>query len=199
MKIANSNVVEFNSPDDQILTLKISLLGMKPQIWRRVQVPATYTLGDFHYVIQIAMGWENDHLHAFRIGGRSFAIPMEDDLDGSDEDSDMVTLAKLGLSKPGAKFNYEYDFGDGWEHEITVETVTKRNKNRHYPQCLKAVRACPPEDCGGVPGFARLLKIMKNPNHSEYEDTLEWLGEGFDPKFVDVDEINETFTEAFTT
>ena len=195
-----SNVVTIENPYDQILTLKVSLLNSKPQIWRRVQVPADYTLSDFHYVIQISMGWENYHLHAFRIGNRSFSIPMDDEgFERQDEDSNTVTLSKLGLAKEGSKFMYEYDFGDGWEHEIIVETVTKRNKDRHYPHCLKAVRSCPPEDCGGIWGYHRLLRILKNKNHSEHDETLEWLGEEFDPKFVDIGEINEIFAEGFAT
>lgn len=178
--------------------MKVSLLGAKPQIWRRVDCPSCFTLGDLHYVIQIAMGWEDCHLYAFEVGGRVFSIPMED-LETEDEDADAVTLESLGLDKAGSKFVYQYDFGDGWEHEILIEGSRKRLANRVYPFCIKAVRACPPEDSGGTYGYQRMLRILKDSNHSEYEDVVDWIGDEFDPKFVDIDEINERLENGFST
>lgn len=137
MASSSAKVVYIKTANDEILTLKINLVGAKPKIWRRVKVPGVFTLGDLHYVIQIAMGWENYHLHVFRVGDRSFAIPMEEDPDFWDQDADSVTLSDLHLAKEGARFSYEYDFGDGWEHEIIVERVTRRNRARSYPYCEK--------------------------------------------------------------
>ena len=137
MASSSAKVVYIKTANDEILTLKINLVGAKPKIWRRVKVPGVFTLGDLHYVIQIAMGWENYHLHVFRVGDRSFAIPMEEDPDFRDQDADSVTLSDLHLAKEGARFSYEYDFGDGWEHEIIVERVTRRNRARSYPYCEK--------------------------------------------------------------
>jgi len=199
MSSQKSNVIAFENPGNQILVLKVILIGTKPKIWRRLEVPSSFTLGDMHYVIQIAMGWENSHLHAFRVGNRSYSIPMEDDPDARDEDSDSVTLAKLKLGKSGSKFFYEYDFGDSWEHEITIESVKKRNSEHIYPRCLKAIRACPLEDSGGIPGYENLLRILRNPKHPEYEDYLEWAGDDFDPKLVNIGEINELLANEFAT
>lgn len=183
---------------DRILTLKVSLLGAKPQIWRRVDCPSSFTLGDLHDVIQIAMGWENSHLHAFRIGNLVYGMST-DEIETNDEDEDAVTLDSLGLGKAGSKFSYEYDFGDGWEHEIVVEDSKKRLKAQFYPTCLKAVRACPPEDCGGPFGYANMLRVLRNPQHPEYEAMLDWVGGEFDPKFVDIEEINEILGKEFAT
>ena len=198
MNTTDSNVIAFDNPHNKILTIKVSLVGAKPPIWRRIEVPAVYSLGDLHFVIQIAMGWENSHLHAFRVGKRTFSIPMDDDeFESEDEDADAVTLESLGLAEAGARAMYEYDFGDGWVHELKVERETKRSKTRRYPQCIKAVGACPPEDCGGIHRFSELLEILKNPEHAEHEEMSEWLGGEFDPKFVDLDEINAILAEGF--
>ena len=183
--------------NETIYQIKITLEGTDPPIWRRILVK-DFPLANLHEIIQVAMGWENCHLHAFRVGKRTFSIPMEE-LGTEDEDADAVTLESLGLNKVGSKFIYEYDFGDGWEHEILVEGSKNRVKNRIYPRCLKAVRACPPEDCGGIYGYTRLLRILKTPKHSEYEDVVDWIGDEFDPKFVDVEAINKHLAEGFTT
>jgi hypothetical protein len=91
---------------------------------------------------------------------------------------------------PKTKFMYEYDFGDSWEHEILFEKEMPAEPGSHYPVCLEGERACPPEDCGGVWGYADLLKVIKNPEHEEYEEMMEWVGEDFDPEAFDLDEIN---------
>ncbi|MCZ6665906.1 MAG: plasmid pRiA4b ORF-3 family protein [Gammaproteobacteria bacterium] len=178
--------------------MKVSLLGAKPQIWRRVDCPSSFTLGDLHDVIQICMGWEQMHLHAFRIGDRSYGVPAID-LETDEEDEETVTLSSLGLDKEGARFYYEYDFGDSWEHEIAVEASKRRLRTRFYPKCLKAVHACPPEDCGGLFGYANLLKVLRKPGHAEYEEMLEWIGGEFDPRHVDLAEINDELEAEFAT
>jgi hypothetical protein len=184
---------------DHILRLKISLVDSRPRIWRRVEVSANFTLAALHHVAQIAMGWENYHLHVFEIDGSRFSIPMEDFEDSEDKDAGTVTLASLNLNQSGRRFTYVYDFGDDWLHELEVEAVSPPQRGMKYPRCTKAVRACPPEDSGGIHGYSRMLRVLRDPHHSDYEDTLEWIGDEFDPKMVDEDEINNYMREAFAT
>lgn len=111
------------------------------------------------------------------------------------EETDHVDYSKIKISdllkKEKDKITYEYDFGDGWEHDIVLEKIFKSGANRVNPVCLTGRNNCPPEDCGGVWGFANLLEILKNPDHAEYEAYIEWLGEEYDPKYFDKNEINE--------
>lgn len=127
------------------------------------------------------MGWEDYHLHAFRVGGREFA-PRGSGLGARDEEK--VRLNEL--LGPGGKLDYEYDFGDGWEHTITVEKALSREDGGVYPRCIKGKGACPPEDSGGLYGYYDKLAIARDPNDDEYEDVLAWLGAGFDPDAFDL-------------
>ena len=94
------------------------------------------------------------------------------------------------------KFHYEYDMGDGWEHEILVEKTLPTEPSQHYPVCVTGRRACPPEDCRGLWGYADLLEIIKDPKHEEYEERVEWLGGELDPEAFDVDQVNEVLRGA---
>ncbi len=177
-----------------IYHLKVSLEGIKPLIWRRLQVPANANLGWLHAVIQVAMGWTNSHLHQFVVGERLYSDPSFD-LDEFEDDPrvfDENTTAIRDIA-PRAKsaFVYEYDFGDSWGHRITVERILDADPAPgRFAQCLDGGRACPPEDCGGVWGYADLLKVIRNPKHKEYESMMEWLGGEFDPEAFDCNKIN---------
>lgn len=174
-----------------VYQLKITLRGVQPPIWRRVQVCSDGTLGHLHWVIQFAMGWTNSHLHSFSIQGQAYSMPMPDlgldDLDMRDEQP--VKLSKVILGEK-FKFFYIYDFGDSWEHEVLVEKVLPAESDARYPRCLKAKRACPPEDCGGIWGYQELLEAIQDPDHPEHESLLEWIGGSFDPEDAELDEIN---------
>ena len=174
----------------EIYQLKITLEGSKPPIWRRIQVSSNIILGELHFILQKVMGWDNGHLHAFEVGGNQYSTPGMD-LDMLNED--LVRLKQVGGEK--AKFSYEYDFGDGWEHQIEVEKVLPPEEGQHYPICLKGKRACPPEDCGGIWGYEEMVAIMADPNHPEYKDRLEWLGEEFDPEAFDLDVLNQRLSK----
>lgn len=172
--------------------LKISLNHVKPVIWRRILVEAGITLPDFHKIIQTVMGWTNTHLHQFVIGGKYYSEPDEESLVES-IDYRKIKLNQV-LTEVKQTMNYEYDFGDGWEHKIVLEKVI--NDSTHtYPQCLDGKRNCPPEDCGGPYGYEDLLKIIANPKDEEYEEMIEWLGAEFDPEYLDIDEINDMLKE----
>jgi len=151
------------------------------------------TLEDLHHVIQIAMGWEDYHLHHFLIGKTYYAGPAPD---GSDLDWDIemgderkVKLADF-IRRKGQRFEYEYDFGDGWRHEILVEKVFQPEPGVSYPVCTAGKRACPPEDCGGAWGYANLLEVMADPDHPDHEELAEWAGE-IDPEAFDLDAVNQ--------
>jgi hypothetical protein len=173
-----------SKPTDTLYQFKVTLLGSKPAIWRRIQVKDC-TLDKLHEHIQTAMGWTNSHLHQFEINGDRYGDPeLLDDGFGDFEgvDSTTTNLSQI-LPKTSKRFSfkYEYDFGDGWEHEVLFEGSPPVDPKAKYPLCLEGERACPPEDCGGVWGYGDFLKAISNPKHEEHESMLEWIGGRFDP------------------
>jgi hypothetical protein len=177
----------------QIYQVRITLLHSRPPIWRRLLVPAELTLGQLHKTLQAALGWTNSHLHEFRVGGRTYGRPdWEDSFVGEPmpEDERKVRLDGI-LAKVGMKVIYTYDFGDGWEHEVVLEKVLAFETGHAYPFCLDGERHCPPEDCGGVPGYEDVLRVMRDRYHPEHTDTLRWLGGKFDPEEFSVDKVNQ--------
>ena len=177
-----------------IYQLKIILIGTKPPVWRRLQVPGNANLGWLHAVLQVAVGWTNSHLHQFKVGGAFYSDPRHHfaEYEGDPEilDESKFTLQELA---PRAKdsFGYEYDFGDSWEHEITVEKIlTPDAKAATAALCLDGARACPPEDCGGIWGYANLLKILKDRKPPEHKDMKEWVGGSFNSEAFDVAKTN---------
>lgn len=171
-----------------LLQFKITLTGIRPPIWRRVLVSERLFLSELHDVIQEVMGWTDLHLHDFQWRGKRFGRPdPEYDWDRM-IDEDTVPLKALGLSVKD-RLKYMYDFGDGWEHVLTLEKVLAAGEHQ-APVCLKGARSCPPEDCGGSWGYERLLKILQDPTHKEYETWKTWLPEDFDPEQCDLAEIN---------
>jgi hypothetical protein len=168
-----------------IYRLKITLKGIKPPIWRRVEVSAEDSLYLLHNIIQGAMGWTNSHLHQFEHAGLTYGIP----LDGMDEyyaaDGRDIKLSDL-MRKVKDKLEYLYDFGDSWGHELLLEAVLEPEPKAQYPRLLDGARACPPEDCGGVWGYAGMLEAINNPEHPEHEEYEGWLEEGFDSEDFDL-------------
>lgn len=176
----------------EICQLKITLQYTQPSVWRSVQVPADIRLDKLHDVIQVVMGWADSHLHAFYINGENYG-PASDVLDMSDE-----RKARLGdIAKKGSRLLYEYDFGDGWAHEIKVEKILTAESGMPYPLCLDGARACPPDDCGGPPGYQNLLGILGDPEHPERDDMLDWLGGEFDPEAFDLEQVNKLLRKYF--
>jgi hypothetical protein len=169
--------------------LKITLLGLEPPIWRRVAVPSDFSLGDLHHVIQYAMGWEQEHMHDFHVGRVTYADPQMF-VDKRDRNEEQAILAEV-VPRPRQKIRYLYDFGDSWEHEIQVEAIGAPEPGLRYPLCLAGERACPPEDCGGIWGYADLLEAQADPDNPENEELLEWLGGPIDPEAFDRDQVNK--------
>jgi hypothetical protein len=175
-----------------IYQVKITLRGVsKPPVWRRVAVPADITLDLLHDLILRVMGWEGGHLHMFSTGGAEYGPPDTGLGHGNDA---AVRLLEL-LSGPGDKLRYTYDFGDDWEHDVVLEEILPASPGTTYPRCLAGKGACPPEDCGGVWGYADLKEILADPGHEQHQDMLDWLGldsgDDFDPKAFSADHVND--------
>lgn len=172
------------------LVLKVGLVGAKPPIWRRIVVLETTTLAGLHAVIQAAMGWYDCHLYEFEVKGRTYTT-MDADTPLEALDSEGVSLRDLRLRRRGSRFRYVYDFGDDWIHSVEVEAVNPVDPAATYPRCIAGRRACPPEDCGGVHGYARMLAITSEPSHPEHRELSEWMPERFDPNRFEVEEANQ--------
>jgi len=164
------------------LELEVSLRDVDPRVWRRIVVPESISLRNLHEVLQVAMGWDGTHLYRFAIGDVDFG-----DVEDVDELGDVRT--KLAdLVAPGATFRYDYDFGDGWEHDVRVLRTTVADGSH----CLDGARACPPEDCGGPPGYEHLLEVLADPDHPDHDEMAEWIGRPVDPEAFDPQAVDAT-------
>lgn len=200
-----------------VYTLKITLVHSKPAIWRRIEVPGAILLGELHRLIQGVMGWDEAHLHQFIFGEgkrpgkeefrrwekkggdnvdalwgqRRYADPLFELEYALDEWG--VTLAEVA-PEVKTKFTYEYDFGDGWGHQIVVEEIGEKQKGADYPRCTGGARRCPMEDSGSIFGWYDKLAIIQDAEHEEYELMREWMGlrpgDAFDAAEFDVGEAN---------
>ena len=166
-----------------IYQLKVTLKDVRPPIWRRVQVSGDLTLSQLHRVLQIVMGWTDSHLHQFIIDDERYATPSPDDW--GEPASDERKFRLHDLPKATTRFQYEYDFGDGWEHDVQVEKILPSGP-KSAAVCVDGRRACPPEDCGGPWGYGELLEILADPKHEEYAERMEWLGGKFEAEEFDV-------------
>jgi hypothetical protein len=155
--------------------LTVTLRDVDPPVWRRFVVPQRATLADLEGLLVAVMGWHGTHLSMFELDGRSYG-----DVDDMDElgDPRRVDLESLA---DGTVFRWDYDFGDGWEHDVRVEA----RRTAEAPTCLAGERACPPEDSGGPHGYERLLEVLADPSHPEHADAIEWLGRPLDPDRFD--------------
>ncbi len=185
-------------PTKTLYQFKITLVGSRPPIWRRIQVQDC-TLDKLHEHIQTAMGWTNSHLHQFDIDGVRYGDPdlLEDDfLDDNDfEDSTRTILSQiLPTDKKRFRFRYEYDFGDGWLHEILFEGCPEPEPSGKYPLCVEGSLACPPDDVGGIGGYYNYLDAISDRKHPDHKMYLEWNGP-FDPEAFDAAEATQTMRD----
>ncbi len=169
-----------------VYELRIALQGISPAIWRRFRVHSDMNLQELHGVIQSVMGWENTHLFCFRHGGTTYT---DDRIMGMWAIRAREITVADALAMHGGRLVYLYDFGDGWNHHITLRDVL--DPSVPAPLCLAGARACPPEDCGGVFGYLEMLDALADPSHESREEILDWLGEHFDPEEFSVDDVNE--------
>ncbi len=167
-----------------IYQLRIELRGIQPPVWRRLVVRNSANLGEIHAYLQIAMGWQDCHLHQFVCAdvayGKSEELKNEKD----------YRISQL-LKSEGDSLLYEYDFGDGWQHEVKLERISPFNTKQEFPLCVGGKRAAPPEDIGGVPGYEMCLQALANRDDPENEDILKFVAEDFDPDYFDMDDVND--------
>lgn len=168
----------------------------KPPVWRQVLVPDTFTFHDLHQLLQLVFGWEDYHLYQFSPDGYGshpiIAIPSEDDWEAPDMDATKTKLNKVFTAEKQT-FNYLYDFGDDWPHQIVLEKILPGKIKQ--PVCLAGKGTCPPEDCGGPWGYENLKTILSDPKHDEHADMKDWLGldedDVWDANHFDAEEIND--------
>ncbi|MFJ6676422.1 plasmid pRiA4b ORF-3 family protein [Actinosynnema sp. NPDC091369] len=177
--------------DTSVHRLKITLRGSKPPIWRRLEVPSSTPLVRLHQAIQDAFAWEDYHLWVFDTPEGEYGMP---DPELGHGDASTVTVADVAKA-PKDRIGYLYDFGDAWDHDILVEDVVQAEPSAAYPRCLTGRRAAPPEDSGGIWGYAHLCDVLADPEHPEHAERLEWLeldsAADFDPAAFDADEVND--------
>jgi len=173
---------------NEICTVRIELLDTDPLIWRQVEVPTSITLKVLHDIVQVTMGWFDYHLWEFRIGTRTYGLPMDADW-GTAPRAEASKVRLRDVLKPRKTvIDYLYDFGDSWEHRLTVTGVRPGEDGVSYPWLIGGEWAGPPEDCGGIPGFYGVLDVMADPEHPDHAEITEWL-DGYDPKEIGEFEI----------
>ena len=184
--------------DPHILQTKITLLDIQPPVWRRVQVPDDFTLRSLHDVIQAVMGWLDYHIHEFEIGDRVYGEADVEGIDGfasrvfNDKTHYLHELIEHGVDR----FLYTYDLGDDWHHEIEIEEVLTPQTDVAYPVFIDGERRCPPDDCGGPPGFDEFLEAMDDEDHPDHEHLFEWYGnKPFDPEEMELDAVEAKLSQ----
>jgi hypothetical protein len=191
-----------DQPDPRTLSLtvhelRVTLLDVTPTVWRLIRVPSALPLSTVHAVIQLAFGWEDRHLHEWRVGDVTYGLSDEDSWG---EDLADESIAVLGEIAPvDSALRYDYDFGDGWEHLVEVMAVVPYDGNVAPVACLAGARACPPEDCGGPSGYEHLLDALRDPDDAEHEEVVEWLGDSFDPAAFDRTSVNHRLEQLWRT
>ncbi len=182
-----------------IYQLKVVLQEIDPPIWRRVHVSEDSTLGQLHSTLQIVMGWEDYHLHEFRIGRHVYSVPDPDDdmYERKVIDERRKRLRDV-VSQVGTQFVYAYDFGDDWRHDLLLEAILLPETDQQYPRCIAGERRGPPEDVGGTSGYQEYLEAMADPEHEEHENMLQWRGPR-DPEAFSLTGVNQQLQKKFRT
>jgi Plasmid pRiA4b ORF-3-like protein len=175
--------------------LKVTLRDIHPPVWRRLAVWEDTTLAQLHRVLQIVVGWEDYHLHQFVIGRRVYSVPDPDDdlYERKVINESRVRLREV-VPRVGTRFEYLYDFGDSWRHDLLLEAMVLPDPEAGYPRCLAGERSAPPEDAGGPSGYADYLEAMTDPGHEEHENMLQWRGP-FDPEAFSLTTVNQQLQE----
>ncbi len=183
------------APAASVFQLKVGLKDAKPPIWRRILVEENTTLTRLHEIIQITMGWTDRHLHMFIIDNTFYCPPGEENdwISPDSKNEENFTLRDLE-GTIGHGFQYVYDFGDDWMHQVTLEKILPVKENQDYPVVLAGRRTGPPEDIGGIYGYMRALEILQDPGDEKYQELCEWFADDFDPALFRKAEITEINT-----
>lgn len=182
------------------LTVTVALRDTEPPVWRRLGVPGDLRLDRFHDVLQVAMGWTDSHLHHFTLSddpGASYFVTDPDVDEGDDGTPEHEVRLDQVLRTVGDRLLYAYDFGDGWEHVVRLESVAALEDDAR-PRCLAGEQACPPEDCGGIPGYEQLVdwhragrtEAALPDGFDSVEHAESWLGNDWDPARFDAAEAD---------
>ena len=179
----------------RLLELRVTLESVEPPVWRRFVISSDMYFSDLHDVLQVVMGWEDYHLHRFLAGDAIIGIP---DPDFDDEETTDETDVVVGdvLAREGDSLVYEYDFGDGWSHQIVVERFAGAAGRKPLAKCLDGARSCPPEDVGGPFSYANFLDAMADPTHEDHVRFKEWIGE-FDSESFSIEAVNRGLEDLF--
>ncbi len=177
-----------------ICQFKVTLRNIHPLIWRRIQVWEDATLAQFHRVLQIVMGWQDCHLYEFRIGVDIYGVPELDD------ERQIIDVTRTRLCdvfrSVGTEFEYVYDLGDYWQHDLLLEDILQPIPDTQCPCCIAGERNCPPEDVGGSGGYEGYLEALADPEHEEHEEMIQWRGP-FDPEVFSLAAINQQLQRRF--
>ncbi|HKK81943.1 MAG TPA: plasmid pRiA4b ORF-3 family protein [Prolixibacteraceae bacterium] len=200
----NPDFDEETVKNSQTFQFKIAIKGIsKPPVWRRVNVPSYFSFMHFHYVIQSVFGWDNYHLYQFSEKGYNsnmFITEINDEFEsGCDQlEAETIPISRI-FKKEGDKYIYIYDFGDSWEHVITLEKIIPEVSMN--PELIAGKGACPPEDCGGVWGYQNMMEALNDKDNPEHHDIREWLGleedENWDPGSFDLNDAKLNLSAMF--
>jgi hypothetical protein len=174
-------------PGQGVFRLRITLVDVEPTVWRCLLVPGAVRMSKLHDIFQGAMGWTNSHLHSFTIGDDRYGMLDDDDDEDKIDEKGVTVLGAIGEHR---RFSYEYDFGDGWDHEVVVEDFVRTPQGLKYAVCVDGQNACPPENCGGPGGYAQVLEVLADPDHDEHDELSRWVGGSFDSTFFDLAAVN---------
>lgn len=175
--------------------LHISLNDSSPLIWRSIIVPEDYSFYNLHMAIQAAFGWENGHLFQFNKSGmmddEGIGIPYEES--GILLHDARSVLIKTVFKKKGNEYVYTYDFGDNWVHQIKLEAII--SKELYCAVCIDGENECPPEDVGGIYGYAAMLQCFASGTKKEKKEFIDWIGldskETWNASYFNLREINK--------
>jgi hypothetical protein len=180
-----------------IYQLKVTLCDIEPPVWRGIQVWENARLPQLHRILQSIFNWENYHLHEFIAGRRTYGVPdPEDAIFGRKVFDERLVALKAVVERVGATFEYLYDFGDNWRHEIVLEAILLPDAEASYPRCVAGARNGPPEDTGGPYRYANYLEALADSAHPEHEDLLAWRGP-FNPEAFSRSKINAALQRTF--
>ena len=181
---------------ETIARVRIELEDTDPVVWRRCDLPLSTTLATLHDLIQIAMRWQDYHLHEFVVGEKAYGVPYPEPglVERKVYQSKGIRLGTL-IDRGVRAFLYVYDFGDNWQHHITIEEVRQGDPDMEYPRFVAGARRAPPEDVGGTSGFAEFLEAVTDPRHDEHDRMLTWCGGRFDPEDIDERHVRMIFED----
>lgn len=184
-----------NKAQSQMLQFRVSVKDVKPEIWRKLLVSSDVTLERLHAILQILMGWRDNHLYAFVTNGKRYFPPSEHDDEAMGKKNSIRTKLSKIVAKEAVAITYEYDFGDRWEIELCNEPSNEGFQQKQLTECIEGSRHGPIEDSGGSREYMEKARIYGNPRHKRYQEIRAFIGPTFDPEAFDLLRTNEMLKE----